>query len=80
MSKSADVPVSFRFSADQAALLERMAVLHGGRKNAVVAALEALEAGKGRDWPAELRRLAAELEAKPRSSTIKTTAKIKVEG
>lgn len=57
-------PKSFRFSDEELAVLEQAKAKHGSYKAAIMAGLAA-DMGDGEtDWPAELRRLAAQLETR----------------
>lgn len=53
---------SIRFTAEELKELEAAAAKYGSIKAAVMAGVRAVNSEGPRDWPAELRRLAAELE------------------
>ena len=60
--KVSGTPKSFRFSDDELKLLQRCAKRNKGMKPAIIAGLKLLDGQNETDWPAELRRLAAEIE------------------
>lgn len=57
-------PVVFRFSPEELAELEAAKAKHGSYKAAIMAGIRQTLGADETDWPAELRRLASELEAK----------------
>ena len=64
MGKNLGIAKSFRFSEAELELLAQCAKEHGSQRAALVAGLELLAGKNATNWPAELRRLALELEGK----------------